>query len=105
MSGPTTELIPELRTPTADAGTGYVKTGTSVSRVDGRDKVTGAARYAAEFVADESADQLLHGVVVNSTITKGRIVSFDTGAALAQPGVVEVESHDLHLVIVQLEVR
>ena len=90
MSGPTTELIPELRTPTADAGTGYVKTGTSVSRVDGRDKVTGAARYAAEFVADESADQLLHGVVVNSTITKGRIVSFDTGAALAQPGVVEV---------------
>ena len=90
MSGPTTELIPELRTPTADAGTGYVKTGTSVSRVDGRDKVTGAARYAAEFVADESADQLLHGVVVNSTITRGRIVSFDTGAALAQPGVVEV---------------
>ena len=90
MSGPTTELIPELRTPTADAGTGYVKTGTSVSRVDGRDKVTGAARYAAEFVADESADQLLHGVVVNSTITKGRIVSFDTSAALAQPGVVEV---------------
>ena len=90
MSGPTTELIPELRTPTADAGTGYVKTGTSVSRVDGRDKVTGAARYAAEFVADESADKLLHGVVVNSTITRGRIVSFDTGAALAQPGVVEV---------------
>ena len=90
MSGPTTELIPELRTPTADAGTGYVKTGTSVSRVDGRDKVTGAARYAAEFVADESADTLLHGVVVNSTITRGRIVSFDTGAALAQPGVVEV---------------
>ncbi|WP_308921431.1 xanthine dehydrogenase family protein molybdopterin-binding subunit [Janthinobacterium sp. J1-1] len=86
MSGPTTELIPELRTPVADAGTGYVKTGTAVSRVDGRDKVTGAARYAAEFQADD----LLHGVVVNSTITKGRIISFDTSAALAQPGVVEV---------------
>ncbi len=86
MSGPTTALIPELRTPVADAGTGYVKTGTAVSRVDGRDKVTGAARYAAEFVTDD----LLHGVVVNSTITKGRIVSFDTSAALAQPGVVEV---------------
>jgi xanthine dehydrogenase YagR molybdenum-binding subunit len=90
MSGPTTALIPELRTPVADAGTGYVKTGTAVSRVDGRDKVTGAARYSAEFVADELADKLLHGVVVNSTITKGRIVSFDTSAALAQPGVVEV---------------
>ena len=86
MSGPTTALIPELRTPVADAGTGYVKTGTAVSRVDGRAKVTGAARYAAEFVTDD----LLHGVVVNSTITKGRIVSFDTSAALAQPGVVEV---------------
>ena len=33
---------------------------------------------------------MLHGVVVNSTITRGRIVSFDTSAALAQPGVVEV---------------
>ena len=90
MSGPTTALIPELRTPVADAGTGYVKTGTAVSRVDGRDKVTGAARYSAEFISDELADKLLHGVVVNSTITRGRIVSFDTGAALAQPGVVEV---------------
>jgi len=90
MSGPTTELIPELRTPMADAGTGYVKTGTPVSRVDGRDKVTGAARYSAEFVADESAEKLLHGVVINSNITRGRIVSFDTSEALAQPGVVEV---------------
>ncbi|MGK5026135.1 xanthine dehydrogenase family protein molybdopterin-binding subunit [Janthinobacterium sp. RB2R34] len=89
-----TDLIPELRTPTADAGTGHVKTGTSVSRIDGRDKVTGAARYAAEFAADglanEVANELLHGVVVNSSITKGRIVSFDTSAALAQPGVIEV---------------
>lgn len=90
MSGPTTELIPELRTPVADAGTGYVKTGSAVSRVDGRDKVTGAARYSAEFIADKLENKLLHGVVVNSTITKGRIVSFDTSAALAQPGVVEV---------------
>lgn len=79
-------LIKELRTPVADAGTGHVRTGTAVSRVDGRDKVTGAARYTAEFLVDD----LLHGVVVNSTITRGRIVSIDTAAALAQPGVVEV---------------
>lgn len=79
-------LIAELRTPTADPGTGYVRTGAPVARVDGRDKVTGAARYAAEM----PADGLLYGVVVNSTITRGRIVSFDTGAALAQPGVVDV---------------
>jgi xanthine dehydrogenase YagR molybdenum-binding subunit len=86
MSAPTAGLIAALRTPVADAGTGYVKTGTPVARVDGRDKVTGAAPYAAEMFADD----MLYGVVVNSTITKGRIVSFDTSAALAQHGVVEV---------------
>ena len=43
-----TDLIPELRTPTAPEGTGRVKGGMPVSRVDGRAKVTGAARYAAE---------------------------------------------------------
>ena len=86
MSAPTAGLIAALRTPVADAGTGYVKTGTPVARVDGRDKVTGAAPYAAEMFADD----MLYGVVVNSTITRGRIVSFDTSAALAQHGVVEV---------------
>ena len=86
MNASTPGLIAELRTPTADMGTGYVKTGMSVARVDGRDKVTGAARYAAEL----PVDGLLYGVVVNSAITRGRIVSFDTGAALAQPGVVDV---------------
>ncbi|MNM32098.1 Xanthine dehydrogenase molybdenum-binding subunit [compost metagenome] len=86
MSASTTGLIAELRTPVAEPGTGHVKTGMPVARVDGRDKVTGAARYAAEMPAGD----LLYGVVVNSTITRGRIVSFDTSAALAQPGVVDV---------------
>jgi len=83
------ELIPELRTPVADPGAGYVKTGTPVSRVDGRDKVTGAARYTAEFLTED----LLHGVVVNSTIARGRIVAIDTSAALAQAGVVDVMTY------------
>lgn len=86
MNAPAAALIADLRTPSAEPGTGYVRTGTPVARVDGREKVTGAARYAAEF----PADGLLYGVVVNSTIARGRIVSFDTGAALAQPGVVDV---------------
>lgn len=85
-----TELIAALRTPVADAGTGYVKTGTPVSRVDGRDKVTGAARYTAEFLTENLNDALLHGVVVNSTIARGRIVAIDAGAALAQAGVIDV---------------
>ena len=42
-----TDLIHDLRAPVAEPGTGQVRTGTAVSRVDGRAKVTGDARYAA----------------------------------------------------------
>ena len=42
-----TDLIPELRAPSAPAGTGRVKSGMPVSRIDGRAKVTGEAQYAA----------------------------------------------------------
>jgi xanthine dehydrogenase YagR molybdenum-binding subunit len=82
-------LIPALRTPSADEGTGCVTIGMAVSRVDGRDKVTGQARYAAEY----GADGLLYGVVVNASIAKGRIVVIDAGPALAVAGVVDVISH------------
>jgi xanthine dehydrogenase YagR molybdenum-binding subunit len=64
--------------------------GTARSRVDGRAKVTGAARYAAEF----AAPGLLHGSVVSSAIAKGRIIRIDTEAARAVPGVVEVFTHE-----------
>ena len=63
--------------------------GTSTSRVDGRDKVTGHAKYAAEF----SAPDLAHGAVVSSTITKGRIARIDASRALAVPGVLDVVTH------------
>ena len=85
-----TDLIEELRAPTADAGTGAVRIGASVSRIDGRAKVTGQARYAAEHPADD----LCYGVVVNSTIAKGRIVRIDDSAALAVPGVLKIITHD-----------
>jgi xanthine dehydrogenase YagR molybdenum-binding subunit len=84
-----TELIPELRTPVADEGTGFVRIGMPVSRVDGRDKVMGRARYAAEH----PADALLYGVVVNSTVARGRIVAIDAAAAFALPGVIDVITH------------
>ena len=45
--------------------------GTPTSRIDGRAKVTGQAKYAAEF----NVPGLLHGYFVPSTITKGRIRS------------------------------
>lgn len=64
--------------------------GKPLSRVDGHAKVTGAARYAAEF----SPPGLLHGYVVSSAIAKGRIRSIDTSVAKAVPGVVEVFTHE-----------
>lgn len=63
--------------------------GTPLSRVDGTDKVTGKARYAAEYAVSD----LLYGVAVSSRIAKGRIVSIDEEAARAVPGVVDVISH------------
>ena len=64
--------------------------GKPISRVDGPAKVTGQAKYAAEF----NVPGLLHGFVVSSTIAKGRIKSIDRSAAFAVPGVVEVFAHD-----------
>ena len=64
--------------------------GSPRSRVDGPAKVTGAARYSAEFTAPD----LLHGYVVSSGIAKGRIERIDAAAALAAPGVIQVFTHE-----------
>ena len=63
--------------------------GSPRNRVDGRAKVTGAARYAAEYTAPD----LAHGYVVNSAIAKGRITAIDAKEALAVPGVIQVFTH------------
>jgi xanthine dehydrogenase YagR molybdenum-binding subunit len=64
--------------------------GTSTSRVDGREKVTGRAQYAGEF----KAPNLVYGSVVTSTIARGRIVRIDTSRALAVEGVLDVLTHE-----------
>lgn len=63
--------------------------GRGVERVDGRAKVTGAARYAA----DNEVTGVLHGFLVLSTVARGEITELDTSAALAYPGVVAVYTH------------
>ena len=65
----------------------YIGTGTS--RIDGVAKVTGAAKYAAEF----NAPGLLQGSIVASTITKGRITRIDASAAKRVKGVLDVFTH------------
>jgi len=57
-----------------------------MSRIDGRLKVTGAARYSAEF----TPAGMVYGVLVGSTITKGSIRTIDTKAAERAPGVLKV---------------
>ena len=85
-----TDLIPDLRTPTAPDGTGRVHSGMAVSRIDGRAKVTGAAHYAAEIPAPD----LAYGVVVSGTVARGRIKAIDAQAALGVPGVLDVITHE-----------
>lgn len=60
-----------------------------MGRVDGRLKVTGAAKYSAEY----TPAGLTYGVLVGSTITKGSITAIDTKAALKAPGVLAIITH------------
>jgi xanthine dehydrogenase YagR molybdenum-binding subunit len=63
--------------------------GKPTSRIDGRAKVTGAAKYAAEY----HVPGLAHGFVVSSAIAKGRIARIHTADALAVAGVLDVFTH------------
>jgi len=64
--------------------------GKPTSRVDGRAKVTGVAKYAAEY----NVPGLAHGVVVSSTIARGRIKRIHVADALAVEGVLDVFTHE-----------
>ncbi len=63
--------------------------GSAINRVDGVEKVTGTARYAAEH----PVENLLYGYIVEAAIAKGRITEINEEAARAVPGVVEVITH------------
>ncbi len=83
------KTVQNRQQPMAEIGTGAVPIGQAVPRIDGRLKVSGQARYAA----DQQADDLAYGVVVNSTIARGRIVAMHLADALAVPGVLDILSH------------
>ncbi len=63
--------------------------GKEMSRVDGVAKVTGRAKYAAEF----RAPNLAYGFIVPGSVAKGTIKSIDTQEAERAPGVVRVFTH------------
>lgn len=60
-----------------------------MSRIDGRLKVTGAAKYSAEY----AIPGLTYGVLVGSTISKGRVTVIDIKKASGAPGVLAVITH------------
>ena len=64
--------------------------GAAVDRVEGREKVTGQAKYAYEY----RQDAIAYGAIVQSAIARGRIRGIDASAALDLPGVIAVLSHE-----------
>src|SRR5436305_2023073 len=59
-------------------------------RIDGRLKVTGAARYGSDFAVDNPAFAYL----VTSTIARGRIEKMDLAEARAVRGVIDIFTHE-----------
>jgi len=60
-----------------------------IDRVDGKLKATGSVTYTAEF----SIPNLAYGVLVQSTIARGRVKEIDTAAAEKAPGVQGILTH------------
>jgi xanthine dehydrogenase YagR molybdenum-binding subunit len=60
--------------------------GEPISRVDGHAKVTGAAKFSAEF----EIPNLAYGALILSTIPSGRITSMDTAGAEQVDGVIKI---------------
>ncbi|WP_324699383.1 xanthine dehydrogenase family protein molybdopterin-binding subunit [Novosphingobium sp. RL4] len=69
--------------------------GAPLSRAEGPLKVAGQARYAIE----QKLENMAYGVTVQSTRAAGRIISIDTSAAKALPGVIDVYTHQNSLKI------
>ncbi|SEB15713.1 xanthine dehydrogenase family protein molybdopterin-binding subunit [Paraburkholderia sartisoli] len=63
--------------------------GLPLDRTDGLLKVTGEARYAAEF----PAARLAHAVLITSTVASGTIASIDSARVQSMPGVILVMTY------------
>src|SRR4051812_20791170 len=63
--------------------------GRPLNRIEAKAKITGAAKYAAEYNFKDMA----YGVLVLSSIAKGNILEIDSKPAEQLPGVLAVISH------------
>lgn len=62
--------------------------GDGIARLDGPEKVTGRAQYAADFCLDGQA----HAVLVGAGVPSGRLKTVDTSRAEGVPGLLRVLS-------------
>jgi xanthine dehydrogenase YagR molybdenum-binding subunit len=69
---------------------GYARIGAPQPRIDGRLKVTGAARYPA----DEPLTNPAFAYLVTSSIANGRVATLDLVEAKRVPGVLDILTHD-----------
>ncbi|MFB7635778.1 xanthine dehydrogenase family protein molybdopterin-binding subunit [Streptomyces sp. NPDC056149] len=79
-----------MRHETPEPLTPSLPLGAPLVRREGREKVTGTARYAAEHTPPGCA----YAWPVPATIARGRITAVDTRDALALPGVLAVLTHE-----------
>jgi isoquinoline 1-oxidoreductase len=73
----------------------FLVMGRSPSRLDGREKVTGSAQYAA----DMRLPDMLHARLLRPAVHGANLLHVDTAAAKAMPGVVVVEQGELVAVL------
>jgi xanthine dehydrogenase YagR molybdenum-binding subunit len=60
--------------------------GAPVNRVDGPEKVSGAAKYTAEL----ALPQIAYAVIVGASLASGRVTGIDTHAAESADGVLGI---------------
>ena len=70
--------------------TGYALIGQPQTRIDGRLKVTGQARYPS----DEPVANPAYAALVTSSIAQGRVTGFHLAEARAVPGLLDILTHE-----------
>ncbi len=81
------EKQPGVMTQFGPAIAGKQGIGVATSRIDGREKVTGAARYGSDFYGTSSP---AHACLATSRIARGRINGIDESEARKVPGVLDI---------------